>query len=116
MFTKWLVPKTVQWIITLLLIYLFIFTAFRVATVIFFKPENTPWSQLGASFWLGLKYDLRWISFILSPIAVLSLYKKFSPFYNEMSKKFWTGYLGIITLFVLFFYGADFGQIGRAHV
>jgi hypothetical protein len=25
-------------------------------------------------------------------------------------KKFWTGYLGIITLLVLFFYGADFGQ------
>jgi phosphoglycerol transferase MdoB-like AlkP superfamily enzyme len=110
MFIKWLVPKTVQWVIKLLLIYLFIFTAFRVATVVFFKPANIAWSSLGASFWLGLKYDLRWISFILAPIVVLSLYKKFSPFYNETSKKFWTGYLGIVTLLVLFFYGADFGQ------
>jgi hypothetical protein len=110
MFTKWLVPKTVQWIVTLLFIYLLIFTAFRVATVIFFKPSSMAWSQLGSSFWLGLKYDLRWISFILSPIALLSLYKRFSPFYNETSKKIWTGYLGIITLLVLFFYGADFGQ------
>ncbi|MEQ1553393.1 MAG: sulfatase-like hydrolase/transferase [Ferruginibacter sp.] len=110
MFTRLLIPKTVQWIVKLFFIYLFIFTAFRVATVLFFKPDNLPWSQLGSSFWLGLKYDLRWISFILSPIAVLSLYKKFSPFYNETSKKIWTGYLGIITLLVLFFYGADFGQ------
>ncbi len=110
MFIKWLVPKTVQWIITLLLIYLFIFTAFRVATVVFFKPDNIAWSQLGSSFWLGLKYDLRWISFILTPIAILSLYKKFSPFYNETSKKIWTGYLGVVTLLLLFFYGADFGQ------
>ncbi len=110
MFTKWKVPKTVQWIIKLFLIYLCIFTAFRVATVIFFKPKDTLWSELGPSFWLGLKYDLRWISFVLSPIAVMSLYKKFSPFYNETARKIWTGYLAIITLLVLFFYGADFGQ------
>jgi phosphoglycerol transferase MdoB-like AlkP superfamily enzyme len=110
MFIKWKVPKTVQWIIKLFLIYLFIFTAFRIATVIFFKPKDSTWLELAPSFWLGLKYDLRWISFIVSPIALLSLYKKFSPFYNVMAKNFWTGYLAIITLLVLFFYGADFGQ------
>jgi phosphoglycerol transferase MdoB-like AlkP superfamily enzyme len=110
MFTKWRVPKTVQWIVKIFTIYLLIFTAFRIATVIFFKPDDTPWTELGPSFWLGLKYDLRWISIVLSPIAVLALYKKFSPFYNEIARKFWTGYLAIITLLVLFFYGADFGQ------
>ena len=110
MFTKWKVPKTVQWIIKLFLIYLVIFTAFRIATVIFFKPKDTGWLALAPSFWLGLKYDLRWISFIVAPIALLSLYKKFSPFYNIVAKNFWTGYLAIITLLVLFFYGADFGQ------
>ncbi len=62
------------------------------------------------SFWLGLKYDLRWISIILLPILLLSLFPKFSPYYNERQKKVWTLYLGIITLLVLFFYGADFGQ------
>ena len=110
MLIKWRVPKTVQWIISLFLIYLLIFTAFRIATVICFRPENIEWFQLLPSFWLGLKYDLRWISVILLPIAVLSIYPKFSPFYSETSKKVWTAYLGIITLLVLFFYGADFGQ------
>jgi len=62
------------------------------------------------AFWLGLKYDLRWIAFILFPIALFSTYPKFSPFYSERLKKFWTVYLGILTLLVLFFYGADFGQ------
>ena len=104
------VPKTIQWISTLFIIYLFIFTAFRVATVVIFKPNTTGWSQLFPSFWLGLKYDLRWIAFLLLPIAVLSVVPRFSPFYSETSKKLWTGYLGIITLLVLFFYGADFGQ------
>ena len=110
MLIRWRVPKTIQWLVKLFLIYLFIFTAFRVATVICFKPKNLSWFDLLPSFWLGLKYDLRWISFILVPIALISVYPKFSPFYNERSKKIWTGYLGIVTLLVLFFYGADFGQ------
>ncbi|MDB5202433.1 MAG: hypothetical protein JWQ27_1842 [Ferruginibacter sp.] len=110
MLIKWRVPKTVQWLVKLFLIYLFIFTAFRVATVVCFKPKSLAVTDLGQSFWLGLKYDLRWIAFILMPIAVISLYPKFSPFYSERSKKVWTAYLGIITLLVLFFYGADFGQ------
>lgn len=110
MLIRWRVPKTIQWIVKLFLIYLLIFTAFRVATVIFFKPRSIGWFELLPAFWLGLKYDLRWISVILLPIALISVYPKFSPFYNQTSKKVWTIYLGIITLLVLFFYGADFGQ------
>jgi phosphoglycerol transferase MdoB-like AlkP superfamily enzyme len=110
MFIKWRVSKTIQWIIKLFLIYLFIFTAFRVATVIFFKPADTKLLQLLPSFWLGLKYDLRWIAFILFPITFFSIFKRLSPFNSEKAKTFWTAYLGIITLLVLFFYGADFGQ------
>ena len=123
MLIKWRVPKTIQWIVRLFFIYLFIFTGFRIATVICFKPISIGFLELLPSFWLGLKYDLRWIAIILSPIVVLSTYHKFSPFYSERMKKIWTYYLGIITLLVLFFYGADFGQfayinaqIGRAHV
>lgn len=110
MFIKWQVSKTIQWIIKLFLIYLFIFTAFRVATVIFFTPPDTKFFQLFPSFWLGLKYDLRWIAFILFPITFLSIFKRLSPFNSVKAKTFWTAYLGIITLLVLFFYGADFGQ------
>ena len=110
MLIKWRVPKTIQWIVKLFFIYLFIFTAFRIATVVCFKPKATGLIELLPSFWLGLKYDLRWIAFILFPIAIFSIYPKFSPFHSERLKKFWTAYLGIITLLVLFFYGADFGQ------
>ncbi len=104
------VPKTVQWLLILFAIYLGIFTAFRIATVVFFKPPAMPVSQLGPAFWLGLKYDLRWISILLLPLAIFSLLKKLNPFYSERTRRFWSIYLGIITLLVLFFYGADFGQ------
>ncbi len=104
------VPKTIQWIIKLFIIYLCIFTAFRIATVIFFKPDAIGILDLFPSFWLGLKYDLRWIAVVLLPIAIISLYPRLSPFYSQRSKKGWTAYLGFITLLLLFFYGADFGQ------
>ncbi len=104
------VPKTIQWIVKLFFIYLCIFTAFRIATVFFFKPASIGILDLVPSFWLGLKYDLRWIAIILLPIAVLSLFPKLSPFGSERGKKLWTFYLGLVTLLVLFFYGADFGQ------
>jgi len=110
MLIRWRVPKTIQWIVKLFFIYLCIFTAFRVATVICFKPASMGFLELGPSFWLGLKYDLRWIAILLLPIALLSLFPKLSPFYSERCKKMWTVYLGILTLLVLFFYGADFGQ------
>ena len=107
---RWRVSKTIQWLVKVFMIYLVIFTAFRIATVFFFKPPHIAWSSLLPSFWLGLKYDLRWISFLLMPVALFSLSPRLSPFLSERGKKFWTAYLGIVTLLVLFFYGADFGQ------
>lgn len=115
MLTRWKVPKTVQWIVTLFLIYLCMFTAFRIATVIFFKPKSVAVFELLPSFWLGLKYDLRWITIALSPIIVLSIYKKFAPFHSNKNKKAWTIYLALITLLIMFFYGADFGNFSYNH-
>jgi phosphoglycerol transferase MdoB-like AlkP superfamily enzyme len=110
MLISWRVPKTIQWIVKLFLIYLCIFTAFRMATVISFKPKTIGLLELIPAFWLGLKYDLRWISLLLLPIAILSVFPRLSPFTSVRGKKLWTAYLGVVTLLVLFFYGADFGQ------
>ena len=87
MLSSWRVPKTIQWIVRLFLIYLCIFTAFRIATVIFFKPNTVDVFELIPSFWLGLKYDLRWIAIVLSPIIALSIFTKFSPFHSARTKK-----------------------------
>jgi phosphoglycerol transferase MdoB-like AlkP superfamily enzyme len=109
------ISKTIQWIIKIFFIYLLVFTALRIATVVFFKPKGIQFFELGVSFWLGLKYDLRWIAIALSPIILLSVFKRFSPFQNSATKKFWTSYLSIITLVIMFFFGADFGNFSYNH-
>ncbi len=110
MLIKWKVPKTIQWIVKLFIIYLFIFTAFRIATVICFKPAEISLWELIPSFILGLSYDLRWIAIVLLPIVCISSFPHCSPFYSDLGKKWWTGYLAVITLLILFFFGADFGH------
>jgi hypothetical protein len=97
------VPLTIQWLLVLWLIYIIIFTLFRIATVFLFIPANVTLTSLIPSFWLGFRFDARWISIILLPIAILSVYPKFSPFFSERNKKLWSYYLAFTTLFVLFF-------------
>jgi phosphoglycerol transferase MdoB-like AlkP superfamily enzyme len=109
------VPLTIQWILKISLIYLFIFTILRIATVVLFIPANVSAGSLFPSFWLGFRYDAKWIAIILLPIAILSVYSKFSPFFSERNKKIWSYYLALATLFVLFFYGADFGNFSYNH-
>ncbi|HJS56410.1 MAG TPA: hypothetical protein VJ765_17780, partial [Chitinophagaceae bacterium] len=104
------IPKTIMWVINLLIIFLLIFTVFRFATYFSFKPKDLDFKDLVPSFLLGIRYDLRWIAIILLPIVVISLFPNLSPFYSERNKKWWTWYLAIITFIVFFFFAADFGN------
>jgi phosphoglycerol transferase MdoB-like AlkP superfamily enzyme len=67
------------------------------------------------SFWLGFRFDAKWIAVILLPIALLSVRAKFSPFFSAANKKIWSYYLAFATLVVLFFFGADFGNFSYNH-
>src|SRR5688500_17374193 len=109
------IPITTQWIIKLWFIYFIIFTLFRVATVFLFRPVNISLSSLIPSFLLGFRYDAKWIAIILLPIAILSVYNKFSPFYSEKNIRWWSYYLAVATLLVLFFFGADIGNFSYNH-
>jgi phosphoglycerol transferase MdoB-like AlkP superfamily enzyme len=109
------IPLTIQWLLMLWFIYITIFTILRIATVVLFIPANTDVDSLLPSFWLGFRYDAKWISMILLPIAILSIYPKLSPFYSERNKKVWSYYLAFATMFVLFFFGADFGNFSYNH-
>ena len=109
------VPLTIQWIFVLWLIYVLIFTLFRTSTVFLFRPVNITFASLLPSFWLGFRFDVKWIAMILLPIAILSVYPKFSPFYSERNKRLWSYYLAVTTLIVFFFFGADFGNFSYNH-
>lgn len=110
MLTRYKIPKTILWVINLFVIFLLIFTFFRLATYFAFKPGHVSFGDLIPSFLMGVQYDLRWIAIILLPIVVISMNQRLSPFYAAPNKKWWTWYLAIVTFIVFFFFAADFGS------
>ena len=109
MLLKLRLPKTLHWVINLMVVFLLMFTLQRFITFVVFKPEGKLLSDHLPSFFLGFRYDLRWISFMLLPLVVASFFRELSPFYSAHTKKFWTWYLAIATFFIFFFFAADFG-------
>ncbi|MGN6399454.1 MAG: LTA synthase family protein [Flavisolibacter sp.] len=109
MLLRFRLPKTLAWVLNLLIIFLLMFTLYRFITFVVFKPEGKLLSDHLSSFFLGIRYDLRWISIILLPIVLSGFFPKLSPFYSDKTKRFWTWYLALATFFVIFFFAADFG-------
>jgi phosphoglycerol transferase MdoB-like AlkP superfamily enzyme len=118
MLIKLRLPKTLLWVFNLLVIFIMMFTLYRLITLLAFRPDGEEWENLVPSFFLGLRFDLRWISIILLPIIIASLIPELSPFYSVRNKKIWTWYLAVMTFIIIFFFAADFGAISynRTHV
>lgn len=118
MLIKLRLPKTILWVFNLLVIFILMFTLYRFLTLLAFQPDGEYWTDLLPSFFLGLRFDLRWISIFLLPIVIASLIPELSPFYSLRNRKIWTWYLAVITFFIIFFFAADFGAISynRTHV
>ena len=110
MFVRLKIPKTILWVGRLFLIFILIFSAFRLATFFAFCPDNFSLSDVFPSLLMGVRYDLRWIAIILLPVVIVSMFPRLSPFYSSDTKKWWTWYLAIITFIVFFFFAADFGS------
>jgi len=118
MLIKLRLPKTLVWVFNLLVIFTLIFTLYRLLTLLAFKPRNGEWEEFVPSLFLGLRFDLRWISIILLPIVMASLIPGLSPFHSNRNRKIWTWYLAVMTFVIIFFFAADFGAIAynRTHV
>jgi phosphoglycerol transferase MdoB-like AlkP superfamily enzyme len=110
MLSRFKIPKTILWVTNLLVIFLLIFSIFRLVTFIAFKPSGISFWDVVPSFLMGIQYDLRWIALILLPIVLISMLPQLSPFYSSRNKKWWTWYLAVITFIVFIFFSADFGS------
>ncbi len=110
MLVRYKLPKTLLWVFNLSLIFLLIFTIFRMATFFAFRPADMSFFEAIPPFLMGIRFDLRWIAIILLPVVLLSMFPRLSPFYSSRNKKWWSWYLAIVTFIVFFFFAAGFGS------
>ena len=99
-----------RWVVQLFLILLLAFTLLRLITFLCFKPTQLSFMEAFPSFALGLRYDVRWICIVLTPLLLIGSIPSLSPFISGKTKRFWLIYLVTITSFILLFFGADFGH------
>jgi phosphoglycerol transferase MdoB-like AlkP superfamily enzyme len=104
------IPKLIRWIIWTGLIFLVLFTIMRLGLFILSDQQSYGLNKLGGSFFLGLRYDLRMISWLLIVMLVLGSIPVLHPFTGKRGKKFWMFLLGTVVLFVLFFFSVDFAH------
>lgn len=107
---KFQLPPTSRWVIKLFLFFMLLFSIMRIITFFTFRPQEVSFSDALPSFLMGMRFDLRWVSILLAPLLIAGSFTRFSPFYSKKVKRFWMLYLMVISGFLLFFYGADFGH------
>jgi phosphoglycerol transferase MdoB-like AlkP superfamily enzyme len=104
------IPKLIRWIIWTGFTFLVLFTIMRLGLFILSDQQSYGLSKLGGSFFLGLRYDLRMISWLLIVMLILGSVPVLHPFTGKRGKKFWMIFLGVAVFFVLFFFSVDFAH------
>lgn len=103
MLARYKIPKTILWVTNLLVIFLILFSLYRLSVYFAFKGHEISFGKAIPSFLLGIRYDLRWIAYILLPIILFSIIPELSPFFLAGIKNGGAGTWQLSHLLYLFF-------------
>lgn len=99
--------KITRFSFSLILVFLFLFTIYRLSFWLFFNSEiNTDLIQ---AFYLGFKFDLRLAVLLVLPIFLIG-WIKYLNLTHKMGKIFWRIYLLFVFTIIIFLYFLDFGH------
>ena len=85
-------------------------TLFRLGLYLFFNKQGHSAGQVLSSFWLGLRFDLRIVCFIMLVMLVLASFPFLNPFKRKYARTFWLVLLTLAAFAVVIFYAVDFGH------
>lgn len=91
-----------------IVLHIILYTVFRVMFFLYFRPEDFfSADQLAHSFFLGFRFDLRLLLFLLSPLVLLVWW--FSPHASRAANRFWRVLYTVLGSAIFVFYIFDFG-------
>jgi phosphoglycerol transferase MdoB-like AlkP superfamily enzyme len=102
--------RLLRWLLSIGILLFLLMSLLRIIFVFVFKPINIPWSERGAAFMLGLRFDARIICVLLLPLLIIGSFRRCNPFLSTRSKRIMLWVLGIFIFGLAFFYSADFAH------
>ncbi|MCX6076188.1 MAG: sulfatase-like hydrolase/transferase [Campylobacterales bacterium] len=105
-------PKLLRFLLLFITSLTLLFVLMRVAFFIAFNDPSSPLTlhDLFKSMWLGLRFDLRMVVFMILPLFFLGWIKGLSPFKYRAAHYFWLAYLSLVFAAYVMFYVFDFGH------
>lgn len=102
--------RVLRWALLNGITLLVLMSILRLVFTFRFHPVSFSWKQSLPAFWLGLRFDLRVACIVTLLIWLLASIPFFNPFKHTAAKKFWLGFMGLLTLVFCIFYGGDFAH------
>ncbi len=103
------------WNLILGICFLFIMSLSRIATGFVFKA---PASEIGSNFsafFLGFRYDLRYVGIVMMLVFIIGLFKKTNPFHSNKGKSWIIGVWLFFSFSLFILYATDFVHFAYLH-
>src|ERR1700689_1895389 len=102
------IPKLIRWIFCTGIIFLLLMSLLRLALFIFSSEQDNHLSNVGSSFILGMRYDLRDVCVLLVIMLVIGSFPSLNPFQSKTGKRIILFITGFAAFVMLLFYILDF--------
>ena len=100
----------IRWMLQVGIILILLMTFMRLFFFFYFNNQGFSFFKSSDAFFLGLRYDLRWIAIVLLLMLLIGSIPFFHPFKNITAKKIWIVALTLIVTAIVFFYFIDFAH------
>lgn len=110
MMKKLKIPRYILWILQTGVIFLLLMSFLRWLLVIVFKTNLSKTVSLKAAYWLGMRYDLRFIAIVMVLIFLIGSIPFLHPINKKWGKRVSLSIWIIFIVTLCIFYAVDFGN------
>ena len=104
------IPKTVRLVFSIGIIFLLIMSLLRLALYLVFPAQGHSFFSLLPSFWLGVRFDLRYVGILSLLILITASIPILDPFRQKAGRNWLFFLVTLAGLWVVFFYCVDFAH------
>jgi phosphoglycerol transferase MdoB-like AlkP superfamily enzyme len=104
------IPKTVRLVLAIGIIFLLIMSLLRLALYVVFSSQGHSFLSLLPSFWLGIRYDLRYAGILMVFLLITGSFDFLDPFRRGAGQRWVFFVVSLAALWVAFFYCVDFAH------